>query len=408
MSYNLGVSRVALFKFLGLLLLISLFGCGQEQIVVEASIEDIQKMQAHRLVAGAYDTCAIDQDGLLFCWGLFNYGSNEDEESEDSELVVLEPKRKFDEGGMGPLFGGIWSSQATKCAVTVSGELGCWGNSDSELYVSGYFGGIHWKQVPWQYPDLTLPLQGVWTTEIAVGDDALCAISADQRWLCNLDTVDLLSIYDENEYYGLEGPGSSPVPNKWTKVSLSENETCAIHANGSLYCYTFEESSSDFNFVRIGNDSDWAELFNGFGSTTCAQKSNGTLHCIGKNEAGQAGLGHEEAVTQFTQVGLDTDWAKVALGYYHACGIKTTGTIFCWGIDKSDSETSRNFTMTPRQVGVDSDWVDVVTGAWHTCGRKASGKILCWGDNHFGQLGNGTRQGTDRITPAQYYEIHLK
>ena len=64
----------------------------------------------------------------------------------------------------------------------------------------------------------------------------------------------------------------------------------------------------------------------------------------------------------------------LSVGYEHACGVKTDGTITCWG----EEEFGR--TIAPA-----GKFVSVGAGGYHTCGVRADGTIACWGRNNYGQ-----------------------
>ena len=46
-------------------------------------------------------------------------------------------------------------------------------------------------------------------------------------------------------------------------------------------------------------------------------------------------------------------------------------------------------------------WQNVSAGSFHTCGVRATGTLWCWGDNTIGQLGIGTQTFTPTPTPVQ-------
>jgi alpha-tubulin suppressor-like RCC1 family protein len=99
-------------------------------------------------------------------------------------------------------------------------------------------------------------------------------------------------------------------------------------------------------------------------------------------------------------------WTKVAAGQAHACGLRSDGSLWCWGSygggqlgdgRVSDGSAAAYPQPTPIRVlaaeGDEAehwrDWVDVTAGQFHTCGRRDDGSLWCWGSNVYGQLGNG-------------------
>ena len=68
-------------------------------------------------------------------------------------------------------------------------------------------------------------------------------------------------------------------------------------------------------------------------------------------------------------------FTEVAAGGYHTCGLKTDGTLACWGYNASGQSTPPAGTFT-----------QVAAGYAHTCGVRTDGAFVCWGDNSYGQV----------------------
>jgi hypothetical protein len=93
--------------------------------------------------------------------------------------------------------------------------------------------------------------------------------------------------------------------------------------------------------------------------------------------------------------GGGTDWATLTAGDAgdsgdgHTCGVKTGGTAWCWGGNGLGQlgNDSRLSSAVPVQVyGGGTDWATLTagdagdSGDGHTCGVKTSGTAWCWGD----------------------------
>ena len=93
---------------------------------------------------------------------------------------------------------------------------------------------------------------------------------------------------------------------------------------------------------------------------------------------GRAAVSPEDADDAVSghQVALSTHGGFVAVdaGGLHACGIKTGGSIECWGFGRSG------------RANPPSGAFGTVSAGWeHSCGLLTDGTVDCWGDNAFGQ-----------------------
>lgn len=93
------------------------------------------------------------------------------------------------------------------------------------------------------------------------------------------------------------------------------------------------------------------------------------------------------------------DWQSVSVGGDHSCGLKTTGTVFCWGsnryfqvgvvrADTSCGSTSARFNcaMIPVAIQQGVQFTSISAGARHTCAIDTSREAYCWGGNDLGQV----------------------
>ncbi|HSD15694.1 MAG TPA: putative Ig domain-containing protein [Thermomonas sp.] len=94
---------------------------------------------------------------------------------------------------------------------------------------------------------------------------------------------------------------------------------------------------------------------------SCGVKSDGSVDCWGWNDAGQAA---DQA----------DPFISVSAGYYHSCGVKPDGSVVCWG----DNDYGR-------AAAPSGAFVSVSAGYLHSCGVKSDGSVDCWGSNDYGQ-----------------------
>lgn len=146
--------------------------------------------------------------------------------------------------------------------------------------------------------------------------------------------------------------------------------------------------------TALAGDTDWAQVSAGPGQT-CAIKTTGQLFCWGLDDGHQVGNGGTNANQNepVEVAGGGTDWDQVTTGQGHTCARTTTLRIFCWGRDVA-GQVGNDPALEPQKVPVEvaggsSDWTDVSAGGDRTCAVKDTGQLFCWGRDDYGSLGNG-------------------
>jgi len=168
---------------------------------------------------------------------------------------------------------------------------------------------------------------------------------------------------------------------------------------------------------------------------TCAIDAEGALWCWGRNDQGELGVGDQKIRLVPTRVGGSNDWQHVSAGEEMTCGIRAGDSLWCWGEDLSGMNRP---ALLPTQVagawrtvaaghqaycaiGVDGAMscrryqtmltpaglpatiqpVSVSTTHDLTCVIDAQQQLHCFGLNNSGQAGTGTRDPVDVATPHQ-------
>lgn len=186
-------------------------------------------------------------------------------------------------------------------------------------------------------------------------------------------------------------------------VSTGANHTCAVNADGTLWCWGFAGPDYDLGYlgdgtnygselpVQVGTDTDWSRVSVGY-ATTCAIKTDGRLFCFGWNGSGQLGTGADQVgIDELSpvQIGIATDWAAVGVGTSSACAVTTDGALSCWGWNSSGQLGNGTTVDQYEPALVGSGYASVSVGANHACAITTADALLCWGGNRFGQVGNG-------------------
>jgi alpha-tubulin suppressor-like RCC1 family protein len=201
--------------------------------------------------------------------------------------------------------------------------------------------------------------------------------------------------------------GTTCLPLGATTLAGMSHNVCAITPGRALFCWGrntdgalgLGDTMNRTLPTQVGTDTDWESVSVGF-DWACATKTSGALYCWGSNGSGQLGLGDTTRRLTPTRVGSDTDWASLGAAQNHMCAIKDDGRLYCWG-NGADGRTGLGAvanTTTPQRVGTDSDWAQVSGRDNHTCAVKTTSTLYCWGDNTDGQLGLGAA-GADQLTP---------
>jgi alpha-tubulin suppressor-like RCC1 family protein len=230
------------------------------------------------------------------------------------------------------------------CALRTDGTVTCWGangSSQSAPVPSGTF------------------------TQVAVGRAVSCALATNQTIAC----------------WGAATVAGQVPSGSFASISLdAENlSACALKADGTPVCWgnsTFPTSSgpltaisSDNPYVAIkatdgtligsgalaGTPAGSFTQVSAFQNHACGVKSDGSVACWGNNGSGE------------TTAPTGTGFTEVSVGPSFSCGVKK-GAVLCWG-DNSWSQSS-----PPRGT-----FVHITTGKGQACGVLTTGGVLCWG-----------------------------
>jgi alpha-tubulin suppressor-like RCC1 family protein len=247
--------------------------------------------------------------------------------------------------------------------------------------------------------------------QVAAGDEHACAeLSSNQVWCWGnngngeLGNNTITNATTPVQVTGI-GMGTGTVP---SSVSCGAFHTCAIAA-GVVWCWGFN------GFGQLGNNTTTdshvpVQLSNlGAGITqlalgddhTCALRADGSVFCWGDNGSGQLGQGNQTNLLAPTKVPI-TNVVQIGAGNSFTCARRGDGTVWCWGFDFSGEvgDGTAQFTvLSPVQVVGLPPSASLSVGAFDSCSVGTDLSIECWGYNSFGQLGNGTN-GTPAFVPT--------
>jgi alpha-tubulin suppressor-like RCC1 family protein len=418
----------------------------------------------HRASLGASHKCAIRSNGALHCWGsLLNAGVNpgdateptqvgtgtdwvEVETSEGTYLTgatcardslgdlyclghdgvgelgrgtigsTMEPEAITSPGGT---FVEIAAQGIQTCGTRADGTIACWG------LINRWDNPGFWETSLRQVPD-TVGTDTDWA-EVSPGSAFTCARkTGGTAWCWGSLANGVLTPTGEPTQVGVD--------EDWTQVVSGYFGACGIRG-GALHCWgTFSPwLGTNTDPTQVGTDTDWTEVD---ASVAVCGLRQGQLWCangyrahdtpeqlgddsdwltIAVSDADSCGIrgaslpGEIWCVLRATdivyQMGNDADWIDVAAmkggGTFEGfCGVRQDGTLWCWGMDFTES--TGNPTMTsPTQFGTDTDYVAVATsGLSHACGLTNTGVVRCFGQAAGGALGNDRAWSIDPVGPV--------
>ena len=219
--------------------------------------------------------------------------------------------------------------------------------------------------------------------QIEVGQSHACALDSGGRVTCwGDDAGGRVSDWGRWRYQN----------ERFSQVSAGSFLTCGIKTNGSVMCWGYPELETGAHAESTNEDWDtWTARTTQTGYTgwvntppetvkfragslsvgnyhACAIKTDGTMACWGK-------AGDDRLVIPTDSGAAITDWLMVEAGFAHACGIRGTdlsegGSVTCWG------RMSHNRSAGPSGAG---PFIDVTLALYNGCALAADGSVECWG-----------------------------
>jgi alpha-tubulin suppressor-like RCC1 family protein len=298
--------------------------------------------------SGAYNSCALQQDGTVRCWGASSHGVLGDGGVFTGDCTRV-PVAVTGISGVSHL--SVGGSHA--CAVS-GGRVYCWGRGQHGQLGNGSGGAGVYSATPVQVTGITT------ASAVAAGNESTCALLSNGRVQC----------WGRNHRgqigNGTSGSISAIVPQTVTGVS------------GAVE-------------VEVGQD------------FACARLSTRIMYCWGANNFGQLGTGVVTTLQATPVRAIPQQLVDIELGADHGCGILNTGALRCWG--RNDDGQLGSGTVSTYRVSAAAtspainDAVGMAAGRGFTCARRATGAVMCWGDNAFYQI--AADSPTDHPAPFQ-------
>ena len=314
--------------------------------------------------SGNNHSCALDNTGKAYCWGvgtLGQLGNNLSANSSDPVTVDMsgwlsgKTIKSISANGQATTLGHT-------CVVTTDGGAYCWGsNSISQLGTKIISSGSGQKS------QVAVPV---------FSDNNPFSTSA-WRTFANADSVT---------------PGA---PLAATNAVPTVNSTDTFRLRAGL------KSTALMADIKSGNN------------FSCGLTQTGEVYCWGLNSNGQ--LGNNSTVSSADPVAVSTAGllagktvTALSVGDTHACVIASDGNAYCWGNNANgqlgDSQVcGTGNCLVPvavsKAVALSGKTVlSISAGGLHTCAIASDNLAYCWGNNATGQLGDNST--TQRTVPA--------
>ncbi len=277
--------------------------------------EPVVTQAATRLTAGALHACLLDEDGKASCWGeetdasvatllngplgetlrfqtasssgshfcgLFRGGLQDGFPFCYGNAAVDVPQ----EGEPAAPFAAISSGASHVCALTPSGEVGCWGSDDAAAQA-------------------TPPTDVDALIAISSGGAHTCAIKTDETAVC----------------WGTGDAATAPPEGTFSAIASGGTHACALKKDdGKPQCWGTGAATMDVP------DEALTAIASGT-AHACGLKADGAAVCWGDNTDNRATPPAEETFT------------AIACGGANTCGLKADGSVVCWGSNASGQST---------------------------------------------------------------------
>jgi alpha-tubulin suppressor-like RCC1 family protein len=253
------------------------------------------------LAVGPDNSCVLDADGGVKCWGGNCCG-----ELGDGTVTASSLPRDVIGLSSGMIEATIGSVHT--CALTSGGAVKCWGSDD--VYQLGGDRGSSATPV-----------------DVSGLETGVVAIAAGAQYTCALTNAGAVECWGSN-FSGQLGDGRSGYDgDSYTPVAVSGlgNGVIAIAAGGQH---------------------------------ACALLGNGAVMCWGSNNFGQLGDGSTtDRVRPVTVLNLTGQVIAIAAGNHHSCALLEPGTVECWGSNSGGQlgDGSTTDSNVPVQVRFGAD-----------------------------------------------------
>lgn len=235
-----------------------------------------------KISAGANHTCAITEQGSLYCWGANESGQLGIGSRNSSSVPMLVT--------LAAPAADVAAGTAFTCARLTNSQIYCWGSNSYGQLGDPATALTTQRLTPWLVPNFNI------STSISAGAEHACAVRADGTAACwgrnNQGMIGDNSTTDRRQPTLVSGLNNA------TRIGANVSHSCAILADGTARCWGLNTSG------RLGDGTTTRRLTpvvvtgltgataitDGASAHTCAVTSQ-DRYCWGSNSSGQFGPG---------------------------------------------------------------------------------------------------------------------
>lgn len=292
------------------------------------------------VAAGGLHTCALDDQGLAWCWGQNGSGQAGFAISENQDCgepvhgwrCVPRP-RPIDTQQR---FTSLVAGAANTCGFTTLGLIYCWGSNGSGQLGAAAQDDCNGTPCSWTPVALAGPVFRV----LALGASAhFCGLIPDGTAYC-------WGSNDGGELgLGVVG-GTHPQPapvagdHRFRAIAVGGEHTCALDGDGKAWCWGRDilppgegGASLSSTPVAIKDSPAFTDLITGTWAA-CGRTAAGTVWCWGINAYGEMGVtpaGLNVRYDRPTEMAGHRAWERLSGQGATFCGLDSAGATWCWG-----------------------------------------------------------------------------
>ncbi len=354
---------------------------------------------------GGSHICAVTRDGTLWCWGKATDGQLGLGQVA-SPVRYPTPVAWFQTHDLKVQT--VACGYFHTCAIAQDGQVYCWGNNLHGAVGSG--AGLDYQFVP--VPVLGLPSAEP-VASISLGHDFSCALVVGRVWCWGHNQLAQLGTGDQDQDAHVM-PIEADLPDATQVVFLSagESHVCVVLQSGEVWCWGVPEKGATGNSQDWGQWGphevsflpETAARLGGGRLFSCVSGSRSRqMWCWGNASEGVLGDGNSHSESGCSDCSFQPvqprelgPVASFAVGRLHACAIDDASHVKCWGQNTYGAagvlDTTAPVTLPTVVTAGGEQPTKLALGFENSCVIDAGFRLWCWGSNRFGQLGDGSTE----------------